>query len=557
MFLDRPVFQWKAECRFSRQKVMIATFFRTAMAAPGRQANFRRAALAHVLFVAAVVAGVLANPVPDSLQVFGYVLLGAGLVEGAVLVGWRLTQLPKSQALEFLLTSPVSARRIFIAETGVGICRLILVQLAGIPAFLPLLNRGIIGSIDLLVLLGMPLIWGSVAAFGLIVWAYETRLVRRLGEMVALLSILVYLTVGVLAGERLKAWLDALPGSIGDASFDAFRVLHTYNPFAVMRFWFDPVFGNPVVAIDRMEIVAGTGLALAVLLYLRGMSRLKGHFHDRHYRPIDSCREAQTEHIGERPLSWWAVKRVMEYSGRVNIWLAGGFGIVYAAYLLAGDSWPAWMGQTVFHVFERMGGAPALVTGLVVLAAVPAAFQYGLWDSTASDRCRRLELLLLTDLGGPDYWHASLSAAWRRGRGYMIVAGLLWLAMLFSGRATPEQVFLSIAAAAILWSFSFSVGFATFSSGRQANGLGLLLTLGLPLASAGLIRTGIPVLSAFLPPGAVYSSLATTPSWTWLPGPILVAIATLWLSRSVLIRCETRLRSWYDANQGLQPAGAR
>ena len=58
-------------------------------------------------------------------------------------------------------------------------------------------------------------------------------------------------------------------------------------------------FGNPVVAIDRAIIVAGMGLVLTGMLFFRGMSRLKGHFHDRHYRPIDSSRVAQTEHIGE------------------------------------------------------------------------------------------------------------------------------------------------------------------------------------------------------------------------------------------------------------------
>ena len=61
-----------------------------------------------------------------------------------------------------------------------------------------------------------------------------------------------------------------------------------------------------------------------------------------------------------------------------------------------------------------------------MLAAVPAAFQYGLWDSTDQDRCRRLELLLLTDLSGDDYCHAALAAAWRRGRGYFVVAVVLW-----------------------------------------------------------------------------------------------------------------------------------
>ena len=365
----------------------------------------------------------------------------------------------------------------------------------------------------------MPIVWGLAAGLGLTVWAYETRLVRRLGEAVALLGILVYLTVGVLAGEHLKAWLDALPPTLGDPLFDAFRALHTYNPFAVMAFWFDPVAVVPVVARERALLVGGIGLGLAAVLFVRGMGRLRGHFQDRHYRPITDTRAAQTERIGERPLSWWAVRRVMEYSGRVNIWLAGGFGVVYAAFLLAGDHWPAWMGRMVFDIFERMGGAPALVTGLVVLAAVPAAFQYGLWDSTVQDRCRRLELLLLTGLDGGDYWHASLAAAWRRGRGYMMVAALLWAALLISGRASPAQVAASVAAGVMLWSFAFVVGFGAFSSGMQANGLGTLLTLGLPMLAAALMRTGVPLLAALVPPGAVYTALREPPVARLAAGP--------------------------------------
>jgi hypothetical protein len=316
------------------------------------------------------------------------------------------------------------------------------------------------------------------------------------------------------------------------------------------------VLGVPVVARERAVLVGGVGLVLAGIFFVRGMGRLKGHFHDRHYRPITDTRAAQTERIGERPLSWWAVRRVMEYSGRVNIWLAGGFGVVYAAYLLAGDHWPPWMGRMVFDIFERMGGAPALVTGLVVLAAVPAAFQYGLWDSTIQDRCRRLELLLLTSVDGGDYWHASLAAAWRRGRGYMSVAALLWAALAISGRATPAQVMASVAAGVILWSFSFAVGFGAFSSGMQANGLGSLLTLGLPLMAAALTRTGVTALASLTPPGAVYSALSEPPSLGWLPGPILTGIATVWLTRRVVGRCEGHLRIWFDRNQGTQPAAA-
>src|SRR5262249_19163823 len=150
--------------------------------------------------------------------------------------------------------------------------------------------------------------------------------------------------------------------------------------------------------------------------------RLKGHFHDRHYspiieashqrslvpsaspptkdsptkqpEPIPGCPDREPPRplsgprgdrgtIGHRPLSWWAVRRVTEYSGRVNLWLAGGFGILYAAYVLAGTHWPPWLGRIVFEITDSKGGISMLTTGLVLLAAAPAAMQYGLWDSNA------------------------------------------------------------------------------------------------------------------------------------------------------------------------------
>ena len=77
-------------------------------------------------------------------------------------------------------------------------------------------------------------------------------------------------------------------------------------------------------------------------------------------------------------MTWWAVKRVSRYSGQINVWLAGGFGLLYAAYTLASPNWPSWMGHAVFEIFDRMGGLPILATTLMVLATVPAAFQYGL-----------------------------------------------------------------------------------------------------------------------------------------------------------------------------------
>jgi hypothetical protein len=108
---------------------------------------------------------------------------------------------------------------------------------------------------------------------------------------------------------------------------------------------------------------------------------------------------------------------------------------------------------------------------MCVLAAVPAVFQYGLWDSTIQNRCQRLELLLLTDLNSRDYWHASLAAAWRRGRGYLAIAAILWVALAVSGRARWYEVHAAAMGGLGLWAFSFAVGFRAFSTGNQASGV--------------------------------------------------------------------------------------
>src|SRR5207237_1306321 len=91
----------------------------------------------------------------------------------------------------------------------------------------------------------------------------------------------------------------------------------------------------------------------------------------------------------------------------------------------------AWMGRAVFLLFDKWGGAPLVATALVVMSAVPAAYQFGLWDSTAQNRCKRLELLLLSELSGWDYFHASLSAAWKRAREYRGLAALVPTAAAF------------------------------------------------------------------------------------------------------------------------------
>jgi hypothetical protein len=484
-----------------------------------------------------------------TLSVVGQLALVLGIVEGGALIGWRLTQLPKSQALEFLLVSPVQPRRVFLAEMIVGVARFGLVCLAGVPMMIAMALGGVIVPLDLWSLAFMPFLWGVVAGLGLTVWAYESHRVRRIGERIGLVGVLIYLVIGILAGENLRLWLMRLPGWLADGCFKMVMTLHHGNPFGVVRNWFANDQG-PAAVWPLFIQVNMLGFVLATLFGIRASHRLKGHFHDRHYRPIESNRVDQSEFIGNRPLSWWAVRRVMEYSGRINVWLAGGFCFLYSAFIIAADRWPPWMGRLVFQIFDSWGGAPVVATAMCVLAAVPAAFQYGLWDSTISNRCKRLELLLLSELTGRDYWRASLAAAWRRGYDYLIFAALLWVALAVSGRVAWPDVLAAAMGGLLLWAFSFSVGFRAFSTGRNASGLASCLTLGLPFLLFLLIRYNLTVVAAFIPTSLCYLPLKTGVTETWAAGFIMILAVTIRLTDRGLSHCDSELRKWYDSNEG-------
>src|SRR5262245_9690965 len=262
---------------------MLSPFFALAMLAPNRQRSFRRAVILHVLFCTAVVAAVARNPA--TLPVGGQMLLVAGIVEGATLVGWRLTQLPKSQALEFLLVSPVQPRRPFLLEGGAGLARLALLWLPAVPVLGLLIFHGSLTFSDLLALVLMPLTWGAITGIGLTTWAYEPRLVRRWGEGACLLLIVGYLAGGVLAGEQLGVWLEYLPTGVRYWFLELFVAFHAYNPFAVMQYWLEP-YHPAEIAWERVIVVQIAAFCVLVLVLVRAGGRLKGHFHDRHYRPL-------------------------------------------------------------------------------------------------------------------------------------------------------------------------------------------------------------------------------------------------------------------------------
>lgn len=521
--------------------------FTLAMQSPGRQLVFRRTVVLHLVVLCAGAVAVAQTALLSAAQ-FGQMALVLGVIEGAALIGWRLVQVPKSQALEFLLVTPLQPWRLFLAEASAGMGRFALVTLAGLPVFLLLTYNGRIDVGDILPLLSLPLIWGMLSGFGLTAWAYERLSVRRWCERICLVVLLVYLVVGVLAAERLGLWLQRLPVQFGHGLLVVILAGTQYNPFSAIAYWLSA--HDPALAADRLQTVQLYSISLVGLLMLRATCRLRDHFHDRHYRPSSERRGSDSAGIGERPLSWWAVRRVMEYSGRLNIWIAGGFGIVYALYTIAGNAWPAWLGRMVFEIFESCGGIPVFSTALIVMAAVPAAFQYGLWDASTADRCRRLELLLLTDLDGTDYWLAAAAAAWRRGRGYFLVAVLMWGAYGIAGHASWLQIAAAMASACVLWTFSFALGFRAFSRGAHANGLGTVLTLGIPTLAAVLIWLQVPIIPRLLPPASVFLALKQPLTWSWFAGPLLTGLATLMLARGTMAWCVRDLRAWYEHNQG-------
>ncbi len=523
-------------------------FFTLAARSRNRQKTFRTLLTVHLIALAFLFAAMVwrkAGP-----MVLGQVMLIAGIIEGALLIGWRLTQLPKSQALEFVLVSSLRPATVFLAEAAVGLTLLGLTTLAGLPIYFLMVEQGLILFDDLPILLLLPWTWGAVTGLGLAVWAYESPRVRWWGEKVAMVGILIYLVVGVLAGENLVRWLCYAPDGWRIEIIGAIRALHDYNPFGTMQLAMQP----DATWYDVSRIIWNFGIGLAVngALLLRGACRLQPHFCDEHYRPILSNRNEVRQPVGDEPLRWWAVKRVSRYAGRINVFLAGGFGLLYAVYALAGPNWPDWLGRVVFHMFDRVGGLPMLATALALLAAVPAAFQYGLWDSGGQDRCRRLELLLLTNLDGAAYWQAALSAAWKRGREYFVLSALLALAAAGSHQATWTQAFAGLAAGVVLWCFYFVLGFRAFSRGMEANRLGTTLTMLLPLATYLLAQAGWPALATLLPPGSMYFGITGSPTWLWAAGVMTLGLSTLILTRIALRDCDTELRGWYQKHHGVR-----
>lgn len=518
-----------------------------------RQRLLRQLAAIHTLVLTITMVAALhwktSSPGAALVEATGLAALLLGIVEGSLLVGWRLAQWPKSQALELLLITSLSPISAMLGEQLAGIALLGLVSLSSLPLMAWGVGAEWITFEDAAVLTLMGWLWGSVTGLGLAWWAYEPVRVRQWGERLGLIILTLYLVVGGLMGEKTLHLLALAPWGLGDWVRTSFWAFHWNNPLALIH---RRAFSceDPEALTRSLLVVNGLAMMAIVAFVARSAGRLKSHYIEIHYLPKSLNRERRRPLIGEAPLTWWAVRRVQQYSGQINVILALGAATLEASYVLLGEHWPSWMGRDVFLVFDQMGGVAGLVTGMVLLSATPAAYQFGLWDANDSDRARRLELLLLSRFRASDYLQASWRAAWSRGYGYLAAAGLLWWSAWWGGVIGVGQALVAMLAAAALGAFYFAVGFA-FLARQTGATVGFLLCVATPAAVWGLSQSAWRPLAQLFPPGALFASLSSNQNELFIA---LVSLATLAISLLLLwrgSRCfDMELRRWYERHHG-------
>lgn len=526
---------------------MLYPFFEQASRSPSRQRAFRRLLIVHQLVLLGVAwLGISARD-RNLFELLAFTLLVCGIVEGALVLGWRLTQLPKSPSLESLLLSPLPAPLVLLGEQMVGLSLLAMLSISSAPLLALFVGLGWLDPAHAALAILFALTWGCITGFGLTWWAYEPERVRNWGERVMFVGMMVYFLVGALATEQLFRWFVGLPSYWRIWIVQSIRFTMDNNPFGVihrMNMANEPGLGYTIFWLQ----VAALG---AIFLFVfRAGYRLKAHYIEQNYRPIGPAKGKNRGYIGDRPLTWWAVRRVNQYPGQINLWLSLGTSLAYSLHLLLADSWPNWLDTKVFEIFERLGGISGFTVVLVLLTAVPAAYQYGLWDSSIPERCRRLEVFLLTKLSATDYLAASWWSSWNRGRGYLLTALLLWIAGWSAGRFTFVQASFALASSLALLLFYFAIGFRLFARNTESTSVGFLMTVVLPLMVWGMGSTKWAEFARFTPPGLVFYSTRGDIAI----GQILVLLAMVaisaWLLRRACDRFDSELRSWYDENHG-------
>lgn len=528
---------------------MLWPFYEQAGRSISRQLSFRRLLFVLMIGLAVMCLVPIRFGRPNLVIALGLTLLFGGIISGGLLIGWRLTQLPKSRSLEPLLLAPVDSIHLMLGEQIVAVTYFGLIMLSSVPILVLCVSMQWMQPLDALVLFVIAFTWGSFAGLGLTWWTYEPERLRKWVEQIFGITMLVYVSTAVMFFERFLAWARGLPSGWGRWIHEVLLFIHTFNPFDLI---FRIGWGMSSDIWFRFWALEGVALVGLTFFVLRSAYRLKNHYLDQNYRPrVERTRKGDLK-IQDWPLRVWAILRVSQYSGRANVWLAWGIAVSYSAYMLMGTSWPAWMGKRIFISFDRVGGVPAVSTVFALLAAVPAAYQYGLWDNSIPERCRRLETFLMTKLTAWDYFDASVRAAWHRGQGYFFPATLLWIAYWYAGRLPTLALLCTLyCSVAIIISY-MALGFSQFTRTSGNNAIGFVLTFLLPVVTWGVGEAGLKYVAAALPGGAIF--FASSGKASGLELLYFAGVWSIWLSVSGFIHYRTirsfdhDLRDWYDRN---------
>lgn len=486
-----------------------------------------------------------------------------GLIVGACLTGWRIAQFPKSRACEFYLVTPVSSATFVLAEIFAGTLRTAYVLMAAFPGTMALLGLGLFSWYDVSAVMILPVMAGCLTEIGLATVAYEPPRVRKLLERLFLGSIVAYLVLFGLLGHYAAPWFFDAWSRRFDVSGDSLAsfqfLLFYFNPFRLL----DSV-GNAdrtSAGLPRILAVSTVLSTVCGLCLWRMACRLRHHSREENYAQR-SGKQKFTRLIGNKPLSWWTARRVSQFKGNINLYLAWATVGLFIAWMVFRDQWPYWLAQRQLYLLEVYGGAPLLAALALQMAVVPTAFLNGLWDSNAQVRCRRLELLLTTPLSGWDYLQGSMVAGWTRGRGYVLAALSLWIAMAVTGRISWAAC-----AACLLLAGNFLVlyfaaafrNFARLSDDGSVSTRGLLWSVGPPALTLLLFQADWTLAGVATPLGAVYfASLApleqaqavgTMTGWPWaiiVAENLLFLLAAVWSLREGVRRFDTEIREWFS-----------
>jgi hypothetical protein len=483
-----------------------------------------------------------------------------GIVSGGCIVGWRLAQLPKSRALEFALVAPGSDWEMIGGEALSAALRTTVVLSAPLPILLLLCGTGWLNATQATAIYAVPIAAGCFTGLGLAVAAYEPAWVRTLMERLLLLVIILYLVCCGLLGATFVPWISqqwAQWQLAGGALSTALAVVAQLNPFRLV----DDVANQPTsVSATRVAAVVWLLLTLSAACLCRLVRRLRPHTYDENYSRQSGGRVYQ-QSVGERPLSWWTARRVSRIKGNINLYLAWATIGLYSSWLVLADRWPPWLATHLLWTIESFGGGALLAVAAVQLAVVPTAFLNGLWDSNEQQRARRLELLLVTPLAAQQYLAASVTAAWCRGRRYVLAALVLWAAALYSGRITATMTLSLCAVALVYFLLSFSVMFRFFArtdSDHDVTLRGLFWSVGLPLLTVALYQAGAWVALAVSPLGAVYlltlpeaareqllgAHVATLTQVVWAAQAFYLTVSVILLRRA-LVCFDREIRAWF------------